>query len=248
MPSPEDRTASLQNLIQQIAQKSIELGYLALRLHRQGELAHDALTPLCQELWQLEQKLSTQQTPTPEPPMSTMAESSAVAPSPDQDISAAPGPEPSSISASDPGECPNCSAAIRPGKKFCSACGTSFVEVAPATAEAALMPTPAPPELAPPSAPIETVAPQPGPAAVQDICPSCQNPLQPDARFCTFCGEPIGDDSTFTSAVAPPPSVISPVVPSAADGPITQFCDNCGRGMPANATTCPDCGGTEFSG
>jgi RNA polymerase subunit RPABC4/transcription elongation factor Spt4 len=266
MSSPE-----LHQLVQQMVQQSIELAQATLLLRRQGVLTHDTLFPLCDELLQLEQKLRA--LPAGQPQSATAA----VQPAPVSPGIAAPAQEavnPASQAVSAP-TCPRCGAVLRPNKPFCSTCGFRLPAgdalpddaspggmSAAATAPPALAAPPvgpvSPPVAPPPiipavlSAPVPAgVSPAGAPApAAAGHCTQCGNLLQEDALFCTYCGQPLTAMAVAPSFTAPPPAAVvsSPMVaPPVAAGPVTQYCDNCGRGLTADTTVCPDCGGTAFS-
>ena len=72
-----------------------------------------------------------------------------------------------------PSSCPKCGKILRPGARFCGACGY--------TMGAQLQ---APPAVPPPAQP----APAPPAAEQISYCPDCGRPLRPGARFCGSCG------------------------------------------------------------
>jgi len=84
-----------------------------------------------------------------------------------------PAPPAPVASGASPMACPKCGNSLRPGARFCGACGhTLAVQPVPA------MPTPPAPAGSAP-------APQ---ARTPDYCPDCGRPLRPGARFCGGCG------------------------------------------------------------
>jgi predicted amidophosphoribosyltransferase len=96
----------------------------------------------------------------------------------------------------------------------------------------------------------------PSPPAINNLCPTCGTVLQPYAAFCTHCGHPLGEQPIAPAGLskdATPPglqlmsdTLPPPLPPAAPTGPVTQFCQNCGKGLPADIAICPDCSGTEF--
>jgi RNA polymerase subunit RPABC4/transcription elongation factor Spt4 len=65
-----------------------------------------------------------------------------------------------------------------------------------------------------------------GPDEVSSSCPSCQEPLPQDARFCPVCGE----ETTAASETEDAPDEIS------------SSCPSCQESLPENARFCPECG------
>jgi hypothetical protein len=116
--------------------------------------------------------------------------------------------------------CTNCGAELRPGRRFCHRCGASVAEMVS--------------ELMPPAPPAS------GAIAPDDIA------LPP--REATPQGTPLFSSGheewpTFISSApqqdasrydAPPP-------------PMARFCNNCGLGLDADTTICPDCGSRDIS-
>ena len=143
--------------------------------------------------------------------------------------------------------CHRCGKELKPGVKFCHACGARQEGKAniPPKAEANIEPVAAPsvapapaPVAAPVAAPIVEPAPtpvatpisQPTPSPVAapsaNICASCGNPLKPNAKFCTICGKPI------VSAPTPTPTA----------SPGEKLCTVCGKALKPGAKFCIICG------
>ncbi len=182
----------LRPLLQEMMQKTVQLGQATLVLYTQGEVTHAALASLCEELLVMEQSLLIQPEkltadPLPAPPLET-----AVA------VPAQPTPPPPLT------HCPQCHTAVAPGKKFCTNCGLRLIPPDPATAATIPAPTVATHIAAPHSAPF--IAPPPSftaPAAAAGAlathpagnCPTCGVRLMPNAAFCTNCGHPLAADN-----------------------------------------------------
>lgn len=116
----------------------------------------------------------------------------------------------------------------------------------------------------------ETDQAAPEPAPELRFCTNCGAELRPGRRFCHRCGESVarmlaealGDDAPPPAApppAAPPPSrdewptFISDApryetsAPPAPVPAMARFCNNCGLGLDANATVCPECGSRDIS-
>jgi predicted amidophosphoribosyltransferase len=234
--TPEVQQENIRPLLQELATKTMQLGQLTLGLYAQGELTHQAVNPLCDELLALEEKLTPQ------------AAASASAEPVEAETAVAPSPEPTSTLT----QCPQCQTAVVPGRKFCTNCGfnLSTVEAAPSVSTAPhdtqASPGPeSPPSLSPAASPQALTPP------VSGNCITCGATLQSDAAFCTNCGEPIASmtaqtEASFMPAAMPVTVPPSPVSDSQTVGPITQYCENCGKGVAAEITVCPECQGTQF--
>lgn len=174
-----------------------------------------------------------------------------------------------------PFHCPQCQSVVVPGKKFCTTCGfrltpaeelvppppsnLSIPEASPSTYPTVIetpgvAPIVSPSVVVPPpivmEAPIQAVS-MPG------KCIICGVDLMPEAVFCTNCGQPIGP--THAPPLAPPdslPSVSSftgSVLITQPDwsismpvGPVAKYCENCGKGLTADVTICPECSSSRF--
>jgi RNA polymerase subunit RPABC4/transcription elongation factor Spt4 len=123
----------------------------------------------------------------------------------------------------------------------------------------------------PPSGAPVDAAPQP--AAELRFCTNCGATLRPGRRFCHRCGASVAEmvAELFPAAPAPQPAddrpaprptipreewptIVSDSLPylaaagtSAAPGAMARFCNNCGLGLAADATICPDCGSRDIS-
>jgi RNA polymerase subunit RPABC4/transcription elongation factor Spt4 len=146
---------------------------------------------------------------TPPPPQAT-APTPALQPA---SIKAVPVPAPHGTSG--PMVCPTCGTVLRPGVKFCGACGQRLA--APAPTPVAQLPSSQ--AVAPPSA-----------SQVQPMltCVACRNTLKPGAKFCGHCG---------AKAVAKPEKK-----ESLKEEVQLSFCINCGKQLQAEWKVCPFCG------
>lgn len=223
---PNDSTTdSLRPFIHQISLKTMQLGQVVLDLYAQGQLKHPAIVSLCDELLTLEKTASAS-------------------------LPAKPDADPTPENPSVPTQCPQCHTSLIPGRKFCTTCGLSLASmVTPATSPPTTDETP------------DNLFSPTTPTATNDLCPICSTILQPNAVFCTHCGhslggQPLGRQSlapTGASTWATPPGLqpiadtMPPPLPaSASTEPISQFCQNCGKGLPADIAVCPDCGSIEL--
>ncbi len=139
------------------------------------------------------------------------------------------------------------------------------VAAEPAAAEpAAAEPVAAEPVAAPPAAQPDEL----------QFCTNCGAPLRPGRRFCYRCGaslaemtaealapaapELAGRPSTAPVLSGPPsewPTVIGdmpnfediPTTPPASAPAGTRFCNNCGLGVDASVTVCPECGSRDIA-
>lgn len=254
-PQPTATTAvspavtPLRPLLQEMMQKTVQLGQVTLALYTQGEVSHAALASLCEELLAMEQSLLIQPEkstadPLPAPPVETAA----AAP-------AQPAPPPPLT------HCPQCHTAVAPGKKFCTNCGLRLIPPNPATAATIPTPTVATPTATPHSAPF--IAPPPSftaPASAAGAwathpagnCPTCGVQLMPNAAFCTNCGHPLAADN---QPLIPPPATHVPYAAEPASQPpfpaaplsaIAKYCQKCGKGVSAEVMVCTECGGRTF--
>lgn len=124
-----------------------------------------------------------------------------------------------------------------------------------------------------PAAPIEEAtplpepeAPSPAPAPSDEprFCINCGEKLRPGKRFCHRCGTPVSEMFPGSASEKPAPAVVSAEAPAApapflfAPPPpppppverpaeLTRFCNNCGLGVAAGVTVCPDCGSRDIS-
>ena len=88
--------------------------------------------------------------------------------------------------------CPGCGTILPPGALHCSVCGAR-------TGGEGVAGSPPPREVSPPVPPAAMPAPTPVTAVMN--CPRCSTVLEPDARFCPRCGNPV---STGTVTSEPP--------------------------------------------
>ena len=77
-------------------------------------------------------------------------------------------------------------------------------------------------------------------APAAPTCPTCQSQLRPNVKFCTTCGTRIEEPPTSIPSDTTPPSGLPPE-------PVAQYCTDCGLGVAANATKCPNCGSASLS-
>lgn len=118
--------------------------------------------------------------------------------------------------------------------------------------------------------------PLPEPAADLRFCTNCGATLRPGRRFCHRCGASVAEmvAELFPAPAAPPtppaeaplpsrittlpreewPTIVSDSLPHlaaegapAAPAAMARFCNNCGLGLAAEATVCPDCGSRDIS-
>ena len=115
--------------------------------------------------------------------------------------------------------------------------------------------------------------PSPEPAAELRFCTNCGATLRPDRRFCHRCGASVAEmvAELFPAPPAPQPvddrpaprptipreewpTIVSDSLPHlaaagtpAAPAAMARFCNNCGLGLAADATVCPDCGSRDIS-
>ncbi len=239
----------LRSLLQEMMQKTVQLSQATLALYAQGEVAHTALAPLCEELLAMEQSLLMQ----PEPPIADPlplppAKTAVAAPT-------EPAPPPPLT------HCPQCHTAVAPGKKFCTNCGLRLIPPEPSSA--ATIPTPkvttsaetpySAPYIAPPPASIAPTS-TPGTLAAHPAgnCPTCGVELIPNAAFCTNCGQPLAASGhppvppPATQAPYAAPTVPHPFFPAAPLPTIAKYCQNCGKGVSAEVMVCTECGGRMF--
>ncbi|MEE9162454.1 MAG: zinc ribbon domain-containing protein [Candidatus Neomarinimicrobiota bacterium] len=66
------------------------------------------------------------------------------------------------------------------------------------------------------SGPTTTVTSTVGPPAAAPVCPACELPLDPGARFCSSCGTEVGRECPSCREIASPGDL---------------FCAHCGRGL-----------------
>jgi uncharacterized OB-fold protein len=249
-----DEAPYLWSFIQQAAFKTVQLGQLTLDLYAQGQLTHAKIAPLCDELLAMEKELKSI---TAGPGKSSHADTSIPISNalPITETAAAPTP-----AAPVESTCPRCQAVVAPGKKFCTACGLRLIPPDSSTTPPSATNKPQPestfqspatsmhtqgaaPFITPP--PAETAPATPSSSGV-DKCSTCGVDLVPNAAFCTNCGQSLGKvkspspdfNATDTMQTEPTPSVIA--------GPITKYCQNCGKGLTAEATACSECGGVGF--
>lgn len=262
----------LRLLLQQVTRKTVELGQVVLALYADGRLAHEAIAPICEELLALEKQMMS----APEEPLAVIEEQTAVivpefVPAPSE---TAVSPPPPSIPAT-PSHCPQCHSVVAPGKKFCTTCGFRLIPAAelvsspPPTSYAPDMPPTTYPTVietpggdptvssaraVPPPMVIEAPIQE---ATIPGKCITCGVELMPEAVFCTNCGQPIGPSQA-------PPNIQSDSFPPASSfagsdpitqpdwaismpvGPVAKYCENCGKGLTADVSICPECGGSKF--
>ena len=70
------------------------------------------------------------------------------------------------------------------------------------------------------------------------ICPSCQHPNRPEAKFCAKCGQRLTAPAVQPTVVAPEPA--PPPPPAATMTPV--ICPYCGQSNRAGAKHCQNCG------
>lgn len=265
----------LRLLVQQVTLKTVELGQTVLALYSDGHLAHEAIAPICEELLALEKQMmpAPEETPaleeqtaviTPEP--IALPPETAVSPPPP------PIPAPSSHcpqcqSAVAPGKkfCTTCGFRLIPAEALVPPPppNPSVPEAPPSTFPTVVATPGGAPIVSssvavPPPTAVETplqAAPMPG------KCITCGAELVPEAAFCTNCGQSIGPSQALPIA----PSITQPDLPSSASsftgsdpitqpdwsgsmpaGPVAKYCENCGKGLPADVTICPECSGSRF--
>lgn len=131
--------------------------------------------------------------------------------------------------------CPKCSASVKEGSIFCTACGTRLIEEAPveekltcprcgnAVKEGMRFCTSCGNRLIPEEKPAEPDYAMPAPSV---ICPMCGRVSEPGVRFCVGCGTRLFDD--------PAPTPLENA---------TRRCHNCGH-ISANPAMpfCTECG------
>jgi len=115
---------------------------------------------------------------------------------------------------------------------------------------------------------------EPSAAVEPRFCINCGTTLRPGRRFCHQCGEPVAEvvAGSLPEMTAPPweaalpqpmttlpreewPTIVSSPPPAAVDNAAdaratpapARFCNNCGLGLAADATICPDCGSQDIS-
>lgn len=119
--------------------------------------------------------------------------------------------------------CTNCGAELRPGRRFCFRCGASVADM---LAEVF-------PDAAPPAASVPAAASAPAESPPWDAPPPPPPPLAPTTdEWPPF----VSDAPRYTPGALPAP------VPAMA-----RFCNNCGLGLDAGVTVCPDCGSRDIS-
>jgi len=94
----------------------------------------------------------------------------------------------------------------------------------------------------PPQAPAPTQPPAmpPAPTGPVSVCPNCRASVPTGAAFCVNCGKPFFRPAVTAAATGPviePPAPVSP-----APIPPGNACPNCGFNLPAEVTTCTNCG------
>ncbi|HOU40078.1 MAG TPA: zinc ribbon domain-containing protein [Promineifilum sp.] len=114
--------------------------------------------------------------------------------------------------------CTNCGAPLRPGRRFCYRCGASVAEMAAEVGAGA--PPAAEPAL--PPVPARPPVPEPPPAS------------GPSSEWPTI----VGDVPNFEDVATAPPASLPA---------LARFCNNCGLGVAAGVTVCPECGGRDFT-
>lgn len=239
---------SLRSFTQQVALKTMQLGQVTLDLYAQGQLIHPALSPLCDELLAFEKQMM------PAAHIEVIEEKAAVSgpttqPPPSETV--VPRTEEPAVTLA---HCPQCQTVVGSGKKFCTVCGFRLVpqEFVPQT-ELPGEQIPTTPETWVPTNPITTMPPaalisppsQTDPSSTNGKCVACGLVLQPGSAFCTNCGQPVmqTEQQPLASSIDSPLPLSNPAVVAS---PIAKYCENCGRGLPAEISVCPDCKGTLF--
>jgi RNA polymerase subunit RPABC4/transcription elongation factor Spt4 len=115
---------------------------------------------------------------------------------------------------------------------------------------------------------------EPSAAVEPRFCVNCGTTLRPGRRFCHQCGEPVAEGvagslpettaspweaalprpmttlprEEWPTIVSSPPLAAVDNAPAAPAAPApARFCNNCGLGLAADATICPDCGSQDIS-
>ena len=78
-------------------------------------------------------------------------------------------------------------------------------------------------------------------ARVPHACRQCGNPNDPDAAFCTQCGNKLLDDDSVESPQSDSESAERRIAEEAAARP-APFCYHCGGVVDRDETECPHCG------
>lgn len=112
--------------------------------------------------------------------------------------------------------CPSCGAGVKPGRRFCGACGATMgaVPVAPSVPPVS---TPVAPPVTPVAPPVTPVVPPAQPA-----CAACGSPLRPEQAFCVRCGTPVAAPPA-APALCSNPACRRPLRPG------KKFCVHCGK-------------------
>jgi hypothetical protein len=103
----------------------------------------------------------------------------------------------------------------------------------------------------------EPKPPAPAATAVEEVrfCINCGEKLRPGKRFCHRCGAPVSEMLSESVGERPGPAVVpaeapavyAPAAPPSSSTEIVRFCNNCGLGLAAGITVCPDCGSRDIS-
>lgn len=252
---PTSPTLSETTLVrlQEMATKLLLLGQATMQTYSKGELTHPLLFPLCEEILELEkQEMQRNEqmgsAATPDTIKPVVSDSAVISePSPPEPETINPEllfatPLPTVVAQFTPPTpelvitCHHCGAPLTTGRKFCTQCGASVIPTG------AITPTPPGNLITPP--------------VTQLKCPSCHEVVAPDMLFCTNCGyqlqaakpvEPVSRPQTPTPPVFTPTlTTATPQITPPTAGPITQYCNNCGLGLPAAMTVCPECGSRDI--
>jgi uncharacterized OB-fold protein len=266
----------LRLLLQQVTLKTVELGQVVFTLYAEGHLAHEAIAPICEELLALEKQMMSapekptavieEQTAVIVPESVSLPSETAVSSSPPP-IPATPSHCPQCHSVVVPGKkfCTTCGFCLIPAAELASSPPPiPYAPEAPQATYPTVIEMPGGDPIisssmaVPPPMEIETPIQA---AIIPGKCITCGVELMPEAAFCTNCGQPIGMPQAppLASPITQPDS-LPPVSSFAGSDPITQpdwavsmpvgpvakFCENCGMGLAANVTVCPECGGSRF--
>lgn len=271
-PPTTEEISQLRQQLANIQNKIMLLGQTTLTLYTEGELTHDDLTPMCEELLALEQALLPPPPAIPDPitPDKTIItdaldDETLIVPLPDElKQLATPAPSPTEQSSSDvspdlnktlvintPSDWPTQAQQTQQAaqKQEAGAANTGQITCPscrndiPTGNKFCIVCGYALSNTAPPPPIPEPIKADPAPFKPNNACPRCREPLVADSRFCTNCGEPITPDM-----ITPPPihETAETIVIPTEGMPITKYCQNCGRGVTAVTITCPDCNGTNF--
>ena len=219
-------TEELNQLRDQLAaihNKIMQLGQTTLTLYAQGELAHDDLVPMCEELLALEQALLPQAVVEPDKPTDTGTDKADI--SPDEETLLVPIPpelHTSKTADPDPPE--------------------QIIYDPPAQDdETMVIKSPIPQNEPKPTWETKTRD------TNQIVCPSCRNNIPADTKFCTICGYALSN--TGPMPLPPPPPAPTPSRPidktTIEPSPFPNLNSNCPRcqePLVSDSRFCTNCG------